>query len=223
MERVMTSVSAISSSTALALWRSNAHDDNVLDFLNSPVFSASSDEVFKSLIKIFSSKTLGQQYSSVFNGWMSAAAAANAKLSPDNARHNALVDVIMAHRYAFPLEEFTVHTDLPDGASITTIIPSAASAGASNFKGWLTEYQTAFKEAGNKTAQLDPSSVKLDAIERAVKTLVLNGQDDASVAPDSGKTAYAILTQKLFGSDDDDREAANTQFAYDKANRADAA
>jgi hypothetical protein len=216
MERVMTSISAINGSAALALWRSNTYDDSAIDFLNSPVFSASSDEVFKSLLKGFSGKTLGQQYSSVFEGWTSAAAAAKFKMMPDNARHNALVDVIMANRDDFPPEEFTVHTDFPGGAWVTTTIPSAASTRASTFKGWLTEYQAAFNEAGNKAAPLDPSSVKLDALERAVKTLVLNGQDDASVGSDPGKTAYAILTQKLFGSDEDDLETADTSGVYDK-------
>ena len=52
--------------------------------------------------------------------------------------------------------------------------------------------------------------MKLDALEQAVKTLVLNGQDEASAGSNPGKIAYAILTQKLYGvhADEPERQAA---------------
>jgi hypothetical protein len=45
-----------------------------------------------------------------------------------NQRHIAQFNTIMAHREAFPPGEFYLHTELGDGASITTRIPPAGAA-----------------------------------------------------------------------------------------------
>ena len=54
-------------------------------------------------------------------------------ISDANARHNAQYETIMANRADFPPSEFYIHTELGDGASVTTTIPAIGTAPADSW------------------------------------------------------------------------------------------
>jgi hypothetical protein len=50
------------------------------------------------------------------------------QIGSDNTKHLALVETILKYRDQFPPEGFSIRTDLGDGASIDTVIPSLADS-----------------------------------------------------------------------------------------------
>jgi hypothetical protein len=190
------------SSAELWGWRANPTNSNALDFLTSPVFSASSVPVYQGLIDAFSDKTLQAHFSSEFQKGMSFSYPDGAGMNADNARTNALVDVVMAHREAFPSEEFTITTTYPGGAWSETTIPSASAA--SIFEREVAEKQADYDAgAAAKGARPDRATAKLGALEQAVRTLIGNGLDTAVEGITDAKAAYALLTQKRFFDEQD--------------------
>lgn len=126
--------SALTQTSALALLqaaRPSAGKRNVLSFLRSDVFSASSDRIQTALVNTFSgSKSLRETYTATFDAtfdrlkkYVTMQAGVEGANTPEqsattlrNAAHNALVDVIMTNRGSFPPEGFTIRTEYPGGA-----------------------------------------------------------------------------------------------------------
>lgn len=100
-------------------------------FISSGAFSVRSGGVLDGLLSLFADDAdLAAQFKT--------AAREAGKLPgihPDNARHIAMYETIVANRGKFPPGEFYIHTELPDGASITTFIP-AAGAPADSGPAW---------------------------------------------------------------------------------------
>ena len=103
-------------------------------FVSSAAFSASGDGVLDDILSVFATNSdLAAQFADIF-----AAKMADEDLSgihPDNARHIALYETIVANRDKFPPGEFYIHTELPGGGSITTFI-AAIGAPADSAPAW---------------------------------------------------------------------------------------
>lgn len=198
----MSPLSAVYDTSAYALLLFGTKNADGLQFINSKAFKAGSD-VFKSLVNVFSKQGTAKEYQADVNKWVAMAFEMKSPIPPENAKFNAVVDVIMNHREDFPPEEFRVETTFPSGAWGYTTIPSAQSTAGTTFQKWAADNQAAHdEEVAEKTAGPDAASAKLDALEQAVKTLVLNGPDEAGDAL-GGNAAYAILTRKLYLEGDD--------------------
>lgn len=186
-------------SPAYALMLYGTKNANGLQFINSKGFKASSEDVFKSLANVFSKPGIAKEYQANVNKWVGKALDMKMSIPPENAKFNAIVDLIMDHREDFPPEEFTIHMTYQSGAWGYTTIPSATSMAGTTFQKWAADNQAAHVEdVAERNAAPDAASAKLDALEQAVKTLVLNGRDAAGGALDGGNAAYAILTRKLY-------------------------
>lgn len=88
--------------------------------MQSSSFSASSKSVSDAILAALSKPDLAR----AFNEANSKAMQSDQGISANNARHNALYDVIMANRDRFPAEEFFIHIELEGGARISTKIPA---------------------------------------------------------------------------------------------------
>ena len=122
---------------------------SVASFLSSSVYKAGTPAVAEAISKAFAgSEGLRKAFSQTYEAVMQLDASKYGQLAhPNNVRHIALVETITANRGDFPPEEFTIHTDLPDGASITTTIPSAAAMKGETFKAWIAQKQESFDAA----------------------------------------------------------------------------
>ncbi|MDH4414877.1 MAG: hypothetical protein QE484_16320 [Rhizobium sp.] len=84
----------------------------------------------------------------------------------------------MEHRTKFPPEEFTIYTDLGNGGSIASIIPSIVSMKGDLFAADMAKKQAAYDEAvALQNAEPDPELVKIGAMAQVVKTLVVDGKE----------------------------------------------
>ena len=157
-------------------------------YLNSSVFKVQTSEIFSAVSTAMSSAEMQKDFKEFFDRAMDVGSRSGAEsISEDNGRHIALHDVIMKHRTKFPPEEFTIHTDLGGGASITTIIPSLVSMKGDLFAADVAKKQAAFDEAlAQENAEPDPELVKISAMAQVVKTLVVDGQE-----VDAAKTLLA--------------------------------
>jgi hypothetical protein len=203
----------VSKAALMAVPTSQKRTD-IFAFLRSNAFTASSADVFQGLVKGFSDPALQEEFSAkIKEETANTLSQFHYVMDPDNARTNALFDVIMAHREDFPPEEFTIGTTYASGAWGTTTIPSAADAAAEKAAQRQADYTSTI---GARATTQDKDSAKLDALEQAVSTLVLNSQQvvDQSVA--DARAAYAILTQKLFSDDEDSASEASVQTAEEK-------
>ncbi|WP_156150849.1 hypothetical protein [Hyphomicrobium sp. 99] len=130
----------------------------------------------------------------------------------DQARHFALVDVIIAHREMFPPEAFSFSTTFTGYDGVETKskeIPSASDMAAKIFKGQVAEKQADYDAAvAAKAAKPNPDGAKLDAMEQAVSTLTMNGQAPVAQGATDAKSAYAVLTQKLYSDETDDKNGS---------------
>lgn len=187
----MVSISSTHNTAALTLLQSGQQTSSATGFLNSSSFSASSDGVFNAIFDAFSSsRDLQKQFSAAFKkATENGVATDGSHILPNNAKHIALVDVIVANREAFPPEEFTVQTELWDGGSITTTIPSAVSMEASSFQEKTAEKQAAY-DASVMETEPDPEVVKLNAMSQVVKSLVL---DNGELANDGQGDEAALM------------------------------
>lgn len=173
----MVSVSSFNNTAALTLLKGDT-PNSVSSFLNSSVFKVQSSEIFGAISDAFSSADMQKQYRESLEFFSERATIGGQRASDDNIRHNALTDVIMKNRASFPPEEFTIHTDLPDGASITTTIPSIVSMKGDLFAADVAKRQAAFDKAvALEKAEPDPEQMKISAMAQVVKTLVVNGQE----------------------------------------------
>lgn len=173
----MVSVSSFNNAAALTLLKGDAQN-SVSSFLNSSVFKVQSGEIFTAISTAMASSEMQKDFKAFFEEAMDAGFRSSAEgIHPDNGKHNALVHTIMEHRKKFPPEEFTIHTDLPDGASITTTIPSIVSMKGDLFAADMAKKQAAYDEAvALENAEPDPELVKIGAMAQVVKTLVVDGQ-----------------------------------------------
>ncbi|MBB4185347.1 hypothetical protein [Sinorhizobium terangae] len=178
----MTTISSVGNSAALAILRSGSRAGvSAVDFLLSSVFKASSDAVAAAIFNaIAGNSDFQKEFLDSYDAAMKRGATLGG-IHPDNAKHIALADLIIKHRQSFPPEEFTIHTDLPDGASITTTIPSVAAMKGEIFKEQIAEKQAAFDaEIAAAKVSPDPAAVKLNALSQVVKVLVLDGAEPVS-------------------------------------------
>ncbi|MGV1869078.1 hypothetical protein [Agrobacterium rosae] len=179
----MLTVNSFSNAAALTLLN-GSNQNSVSSYLNSSVFKAKSSEIFGAISTAMSSAELQKDFKAYYERAMDSGSRLGAEgMHPDNGKHIALVDVIMEHRTEFPSEEFTIHTDFPDGASITTTIPSVASMKGDLFAADIAKKQAAYDEAiALENAEPDPELVKINAMAQVVKTLMVDAQDpDTSV------------------------------------------
>lgn len=173
----MVSVSAFNNTAALTLLKGDAQN-SVSSFMNSSVFKVQSGEIFTAISTAMASEELQKDFKEFFKQAMDAGFKTSAEgIHPDNGKHIALVHTIMEHRTKFPPEEFTIHTDLPNGASITSTIPSIVSMKGDLFAADMAKKQAAYDEAmALQNAEPDPELVKIGAMAQVVKALVVDGQ-----------------------------------------------
>jgi hypothetical protein len=173
----MVSVSSFNNTAALTLLKGDAQND-VSSFLNSSVFKVQSSEIFTAISTAMASEELQKDFKEFFKRAMDVGSRSGAEpISKDNGRHIALHDVIMKHRTKFPPEEFTIYTDLGNGGSIASIIPSIVSMKGDLFAADMAKKQAAYDEAmALQNAEPDPELVKIGAMAQVVKALVVDGQ-----------------------------------------------
>lgn len=188
----MVSVSFVNNAAALAILQSSERNPSATDFLSSSVVSASSNDALLAVFDAFAaSKEFQKQFTAEFRKWMEKAAPDGTRIHPDNAKHNALTDVIIKNREAFPPEQFSIRTELPNGASIETTIPSKAAMMGDIFKGNVAERHSAYDaELAEANAFPDPEPVKLQAMAQIVRTLALDKQ-----SPEEGRAAVEMLRE----------------------------
>lgn len=185
----------------------------VFAFLAGGSFSASSDDVWQSLMDVFSDHDLQKEFSDkVKDETAKALNEDHKRISADAARQLALRDVINAHRKLFPEEEFSFsvtpsgYGDIPPPP---VTIASVSNMAAEIFKGEVAQKQADYDAAAAADeVQPDKDSAKLDAMEQAVSTLTLNGAADVDQSVTDAKAAYAILTKKLYPDYTDDTSGA---------------
>ncbi len=187
--------------------------EDIFKFLRSSHFTASSDDVFQGLVKGFSDPTLQDEFSAKIQEEIdNTQSQLHFVMDPDNARNNALFDVIMAHRDDFPPGEFSISFTTNSGAWGSTTIPSADDMGD-----YLAQQQPGYyssigaRTATPDTAKSDKDSATLDAMEQAVSTLSMNAQAPVDQGVSDARAAYAILTQKLYFDDADDASGSSAQ------------
>jgi|GEM_PF-3350522 len=186
----MTSISTVNNTAALTVLRSGQNASSVEGFLGSSNFKASSPAVFKGILTAFAENpSFVEQFNKEFKKQMEWTAPDGSHIHPNNASHNALIEVIMANRDAFPPGEFEIHTNLPDGASMHVTIPSAEDVKLARFAEDVAAKQKAYDDAvaAKEAAETpDPEAVKLKAMADVVKTLVLD-----SAQQETGETTSA--------------------------------
>lgn len=197
----MMSAALLDNFVALTVLRSSqktADDNNALGF-NFSVTGASGD-LKATILDAFSLDTgLVQQFRANFERIMKDSAAKGMNIEPSNGKHNALTETIAGNREAFPPEEFKIYTKLANGASIGTTIPSRAAMMGDIFKQKVAEKQESYDAAITvRDAEPDPELIKLDAMAKVVKSLVLDANDPLALVESSSATL--ILQQKSSGS-----------------------
>jgi hypothetical protein len=190
----------------------------VLAFLSSTGFKASSSDVSKELRKAFADPDLQAAFNDAVKEEMrKAREETHIMIVPDQARQSALVDVIMAHRDMFPPEAFSFSATFTGYNGIETEpaeIPSASDMAAQIFQGQVADKQADYDASvAAKNAKPDKDGAKLDAMEQAVSTLTMNGQVPAGQGVTDAQAAYQILTQKLYSDDADDADGPAAQTA----------
>ncbi|MGO4682237.1 hypothetical protein [Hyphomicrobium sp. 2TAF46] len=178
----------------------------VLAFLSFTGFKASSDDVAQGLRKVFSDPDLQAEFNDMVKEEMrKAKEETHVMIAPDQARHFALRDVIMAHREMFPPEAFSFSTTFDDYGRTgmeSEEIPSASDMAAKIFEGQVADKQADYDAAvAAKAAKPNPDGAKLDAMQQAVSTLTMNGPAPVDQGITDAKSAYAVLTQKLYPDD----------------------
>lgn len=157
-------------STALALLQQTQRQDfrNPQTFFNSGLFSAvgAGDAVGAQVLDIFAgSADLQKQFAEEYDRIRKE----HPGITDANAAHNATVGVITNNRGSFPPGGFAVHTDLPGGGSITTLIqPASPSAPRLTFGSETAAIKTAAAEAAKADLAMADSAGQIrDAREQA--------------------------------------------------------
>lgn len=192
----MTSISTVNNTAALTVLRSGQNASSVEGFLGSSNFKASSPAVFKGILTAFAENpNFVEQFNKEFKKQMEWTAPDGSHIHPNNASHNALIEVIMANRDAFPPGEFTISTKF-EGGWMTTVIPSAESVKLARFAEDVAAKQKAYDDAvaAKEAAETpDPEAVKLKAMADVVKTLILDGAEQET--GESTTAPQAILAK----------------------------
>lgn len=110
-------------STALALLQQTQRHEprNPQSFFNSGAFAGvgAGDTVGAEVLAVFAgNEDLQRQFVEEYDRIRKE----HSGMTDANAAHNAAVEVITKNRGSFPAGGFTIHTDLPGGGSITTLI-----------------------------------------------------------------------------------------------------
>ncbi len=177
-------------------------------FLSFVGFTASSNEVSNDLMKAFSDPKLQAEFNDKVEEEIAKARDKDHVIISDYVvRHRALTDVIMANRKMFPPEEFsftTAYSDYTGTGTKSSTIPSVSDMAAQIFQDEVAKKQADYDaDAAAKIAKPSPDGAKQDALEAAVRTLVLNDQDVVGDGVTDDKSAYAILIQKLYPDESD--------------------
>ncbi|MES1179622.1 MAG: hypothetical protein ABUL43_00335, partial [Hyphomicrobium sp.] len=130
------------------------------------------------------------------NKWLAQKDPLGRTMPLEAAQMNALVDVITAHREDFSPDEFTL------GKPGSMTIQSAAMMSADIFKRQVDAKQADYDaQVAAEDEKPDPDAAKLDALQKAVQTLVLGDPEAVADGISDAKAAYAILTKKLYPDD----------------------
>jgi hypothetical protein len=189
--------------TILLSSQKTADNNNALGFSFS--VTGASGNLKATILDAFSlDKGLVKQFRANFEKIMKDSATKGMNIEPSNGKHNALTETIMDNREAFPPEEFKIYTRFEGGGSIETTIPSRAAMMGDIFKKKVTEKQEAYDAAiAERDAEPDPQLVKLDAMAKVVKSLVLDANDPLVL--DENTSAALILQQKPSGSTEESK------------------
>lgn len=190
----MVPVSATHATGLALLQMSRAADErDVLSFLRSDVFSASSKRIHDALIETFAeSPSLKETYTATFEAtfdrltrWNTLRGGAEANSDEQrvatirNAATNALFDVIMTNRASFPPEGFTIRTEYPGGAWCITEIPPGRTTPPS-YKTTVENIDAAIAEQYGTT--INPRTSQAPVSTAALAAAVATGWDSDSVA-----------------------------------------
>lgn len=181
----MTYVNA-NNNAALAILKSGQSGASAAGFLASGPFSANSDSILDAISSAFKeNKSFQQQFSTKFaeltEEYKKSSHRGFGETHPDNVKHNALAYAISENREAFPPEEIVLHTDLPDGASISTTIPALVYFKVEILEKGLVEKQEQYDASIAPETEPDQATIKLNALSKVVETLVLDKQDSTLV------------------------------------------
>jgi hypothetical protein len=216
---VAISTAQVSGLSLLKMSRASSEPDhrNVLSFLRSDIFSASSKRIHNALMSTFAeSASLKETYTATFEAtfdrltkWVTLQAGAERANSDEqrittlrNAATNALVDVIMTNRGSFPPEGFTIRTEYPNGAWSVTEIPP----GRTTPPGYKTTVETIDAAIAE---QYGTTATKPRISQAPVSTAALG----AAVATGWGSDSAAVeLLQSVVESNQTARERAEAQY-----------
>jgi hypothetical protein len=180
--------------TVLRSSQKSTTEENALGFSFS--VAGASGDLKSTILDAFSlDKGLIKQFRANFEKIMKDSAAKGMTIEPRNGKHNALVETITANREAFLPEEFKIYTKLESGGSIETTNPSRAAMMGDIFKKKMAEKQETHDAAIDAR---DPGLVKLNAMAKVVKSLVLDANNPLATV-DENTSATLMLQQKPRG------------------------
>lgn len=205
----ISNTSSYSSPVAAALTKPKTPNAATV-FLVSLSFAGTSSAVRKDLLNNFYDKGLAKEFVTADNKHRAETDSNGNPIPPEQAHLEALTDVINAHRENFNPDEFTIAAALPGGRSSLVTIQSAAAMSADIFKRQVDSKQADYDAAAAaKDAKPDADAAKLDALNQALQNLVPNGDVPPDGSVTDAKTAYAVLTKKLYPDDKHDPNASD--------------
>jgi hypothetical protein len=177
-------------------------------FLKSSAFSSNSPEMRAELLAKFYDPALGNAFRQAYQRNLKGPD--GKEMSADQAKFKALVDVIKSHRDMFSSDEIVL---IPPGRNADTVtIPATAEMRTEMFKSQVDAKQAEYDAAQDaKDAQPDPAAIKLQAMSQALQALLPNGDAPTDGDTADAKTAYAILTKKHYGDDEQDKSDHHDQ------------
>lgn len=149
-------------STALALLQQTKHrefEDPQGLFATNILTLASGDASGEAVLDVFENDT---DIRALFLEEYERLRKENPGISDANASHNAMYEVITKNRDRFPDEGFAIHTELPGGGSVTTLIPPKSGHSAA----FADLERTVAKRATDRAIEAQIA----DAISRAEET-----------------------------------------------------
>ncbi len=203
----MTAISNLSSygTSATAATTQSKTANAATAFIVSQTLAGISSSVRKDLLNNFYDKGKAQEFVAATNKWLAQKDPLGRTMPLEVAQMNALVDVITAHREDFSPDEFTL------GKPGSMTIQSAAMISADIFKRQVDAKQSDYDaDQAAKDAKPDPDGAKLDALNQALQKLLPNGDVPTDGDVTDAKTAYAVLTKKLYPDDGHDPNNSDT-------------
>lgn len=173
-------------------------------FIVSQTLGGISSSARKDLLNNFYDKGMAKEFVTATNKWLAQKDSLGRTMPLEAAQMNALVDVITAHREDFSPDEFTL------GGPGSMTIQSVAMMSADIFKRQVDSKQADYDaDQAAKDEKPDPSAAKLDALNQALQNLLPNGDVPPDGSVTDAKTAYAVLTKKLYPDDKHDPNASD--------------